>query len=91
MKLFTCHVCAEKERRIADLFKLIEHYKALATPNNNPFRLPAIQMEADAVLSGQQHIIDLRAPSAADQEIANQEAQADDEQSEASRLLSGSY
>lgn len=68
-----CAVCAEKERTIQFLKGLVQ------APNTGP---TLEQFEADAVLSGQQHIIDITPDKA---------EQLHEEISERDRVLSGTF
>jgi hypothetical protein len=83
--MFKCKVCAEKDLRIQDLKSQIASLQRLVTPVNDPNRVPAVHMEADGILSGQQHIIELPADMAP---LPDAEP---DELSERDRILSANY
>jgi hypothetical protein len=86
MQLFTCRVCREKDARISDLKEQIESLKQqVLSPNARS--APALTFEADGVLSGQQHVIDLSKDTPADENVAHYP----DEQSERDRLFAGTY
>jgi hypothetical protein len=55
--MFKCKVCAEKDQRIADLKAHITQLSQLVTPSNSSDEIPIRSLEADAILSGQQHVI----------------------------------
>jgi hypothetical protein len=82
--LFKCKVCSEKDKRITELNSQIEFLRKMlgetASTGTNP---SPVSLEADGILSGQQHIIQIDEP----QEEATEE-EIDDE---ATRLLSGNY
>lgn len=87
MPLFgRCKVCASKDAHLADLQAQIQDLRRFAIPKNNPHSIPLIQMEADAVLSGQDRVINLPA-----EEPVQGDRENDEIQSEASRILSGTY
>lgn len=88
--LFKCKLCSEKDRRIDDLKAHIASLEALTIPKNDPFKLPIIQYEADAILSGQQHQTDVSESSATDLIIMDT-PEAEEIRSERDRLLSGTY
>jgi len=81
--LFTCKVCAEKDERIEDLKNQIQFLRAMLAPRED-VSVSAQQLEADAVLSAQQHIVNI--PLTQEQLI-----QAEEERRERDRLLSGTY
>jgi hypothetical protein len=77
-----CKVCAVHELRIADLKAQMEMLKGLVLPTNTGNKPSAHQLEADGILSGQQHVI----------EVHEEEAKETfDELVERDRLLSGTY
>ena len=78
----TKRLLAEKDARIAELKEQIAVLRSLVIPSQAKRVIPEVQMEADAVLSGQEEISVLN-----QKEVEEQEAI----ESEASRLLSGSY
>lgn len=84
-----CRVCAEKDKqigdkdsRIADLKAQIEDLRSLVLPKNTPGVIPLVSLEADAIMSGKDEAIEI--PDA-------QRAELDEIQSEATRILSGTY
>jgi hypothetical protein len=82
--MFKCKVCAEKDQRIADLKAHITQLSSLVTPNNAPDEVPMRALEADAILSGQQHVIEID-----DQEVP--EDNTDLVITERDRILSANY
>lgn len=86
MRFFSCSICREKDERIADLKQQVANLMQLVSPQNanDPNRVPALNFEANAVLNGQQHII----------EIDAEDVPADDADSvlaERDRLLSANF
>lgn len=75
--MFRCRVCQEKDARIADLKTQIAYLSRLATPDNSG--IPLVHLEADAILSGSQEIIEV------------DQSKVDETISERDRLLSGTY
>ena len=82
---FKCSVCAEKDKRISDMRSEIEHLRKLLRPDVDQAALTMNSLEADGILSGQQHIIEI--PDQIKLKVKEQE----DELSEASRILAGTY
>jgi hypothetical protein len=86
MSLFSCRVCAEKDKRIADLKEQIVDLKALCSPDNSSLNDEAMtNLEADALMSAHQQIIEIpsfeeQAARAAEQEIRERD-----------RLLNNTY
>jgi hypothetical protein len=76
MGLFSCKVCEEKDKRIADLKEMVSRMSQLSIPDNNI--LPLVHLEADAVLGARQEVINMD-----DDDGANE--------SEAARMMSGTY
>lgn len=69
------------EARIKDLKIQIEDLRSLTIPRSSPTGIPIVQYEADAVLSGKQETTVI---------VENPDPQLDVD-SEAQRILSGSY
>lgn len=82
--MFKCKVCAEKDQRISDLKAQITHLQQLVTPTNSPDKIPALSLESDAILSGQQHVIRID-----EAEVPKDEADA--VIAERDRILSANY
>jgi hypothetical protein len=82
--MFKCKVCASKDERIADLKAQIALLTRLVVPSNDPEATPILNLEADAILTGHQHMI-----SATDEEMPKDETDA--VIAERDRLLSGAY
>jgi len=80
--MFSCKTCPQKDERIADLKDQISFLRSQVQPSGDQMTLG--QLEADAILSGQQHIIEIRDDGSLVQS-------ADDENSERDRILSGNY
>lgn len=77
-----CKVCKEKDLRIAELQAQVELLRSLVAPPASASRIPILQVESDAILSGRDEAID---PTPDQQrELARIE-------SEANRILSGTY
>lgn len=70
------------EARIADLKSEIENLRKLVLPANRSGDIPDVHMEADAVVSGREEVLNLQ---------SHEESEQDAITSEASRLLSGTY
>lgn len=81
--MFKCKVCAEKDRRIQDLKSQIETLKQLVVPANDPNQVPIVHLEADGILSAQQHTVQV--------EEDFPETQNTEELAERDRLLSANY
>ena len=77
-----CQICAEKDRRIQDLKCQIEMLASMVLPKTDPLKIPLLQVEADAVLEGNEEALARR-----QQEIDVQDAV----ESERAALLSGTY
>lgn len=83
--MFKCKVCAEKDQRISDLKEQIAHLRQqIALPSNDPETVPALALEADAIMSGHQHVIEIK-----DTELPEDDSDA--EQLERDRILSANY
>lgn len=83
MSWFTCKCCSEKDAHIKSLMAEVEFLRHLSRkPETSNASLPMITMEADGLLSGQDHIIELDP-----QKIQ----QLDETISERDRILSGTY
>lgn len=82
---FKCAVCAEKDKRVSDLHSEIAHLRKLLRPDVDQSALTLNSLEADGILSGQQHIIEI--PDEVKIKLKEQEEEA----SEASRILAGTY
>lgn len=82
--MFSCRTCREKDARIADLKEQIAMLRRLALPDNNPHNPTAHALEADAILSGQQHVIEIDESELPDTEM-------DAITHERDRILSGTY
>jgi hypothetical protein len=80
--IFRCRVCSEKSARISDLQAQISYLKSLLSPNTD---VSASQLEADAVLSGRQDVIELH------REEPPAPAEEFDIESERDRLVAGTY
>lgn len=81
--MFRCKACPIHEQRIADLKEQIATLKQLVIPASSDVT-PIRSLEADAILSGQQHII----------EIGESELPKDDTDAEIlerDRLFAGTY
>ena len=74
--MFKCKVCAEKDKRIADL----QHMISLLQPHNGQ-SIPLVQLEADQILNGNDQVI----------ELAKSPEKIDEAESELNRILSGTY
>lgn len=79
--IFKCRVCSEKDARIADLKAEIATLRELVLPRD-PFKISPIALEADAVLTPSND-----SPIISDEEIQ----EAEEIQSEATRLFAGNY
>lgn len=97
MGLFSCSVCAEKDKRIEDLKNQITRMEALVFPQNSQDDIPVLEFEADAILSGSPETVAtpavkdpavLRIQQEAAQKLRQKE---EDIASEAARILSGTY
>jgi hypothetical protein len=85
--LFKCKVCAEKDRRIADLQEQIKFLRSYQTPSH-PTQVEARDLEADSLLSGKNDVIEITGHNiAAETESEN----VDDVISERDRILTGTY
>lgn len=85
--MFTCKCCIAKNEYIQDLKSQVAFLQSLLTPMNN--RTPSNSIEADAVLSGSQTIIELD-PITADAQTKQQQEEAEI-LAERDRILSGNY
>lgn len=85
--IFRCKVCAEKDNRIRDLKDQVAHLRGLVFPNNSPESTPDLILEADGVLSGQQHVFTIPETVADAAELRRVE----EEESERDRVLAGNY
>ena len=83
--MFSCKVCAEKEKRVSDLLSEIDFLRNLVRPSapTDYTKLPTVSLEADAIISVADHQIENLSP----EERLRQEEIA----SEASRVLNGTY
>lgn len=86
--MFRCKVCAEKDARIEDLKREILFLRTQIYTPNDPHLTPTGQLEADGILSGQQHVLNV--PMDADLR-ADELKYAEEIRSERDRLLSGTY
>ncbi len=77
-----CTVCAEKDLRIADLKAQIDMLHKMVSPPVDPIKIPILQIEADAVLEGNEEALARRQAEIAEQESV---------ESERAKLLSGTY
>ncbi len=84
--MFNCKVCVEKTNRIADLHKQIEFLKSFQGPPTPGAY--ARDLEADAILSGQNDIIEISGHNIADETTLSE---AEDLSSERDRILTGTY
>ncbi len=73
---------AQYEARIADLKAEIGALRTLVLPSSRPYHIPVGQLEADAVLSGTQDILQL---------TPEQSQEQDEILAERDRILSGQY
>ncbi len=82
--MFKCKRCSEKDLRITDLKEQISYLKNMLTPETNG--VPTSLMEADAIMSGRQDVIELfaNAPTPSPDSEAGI-------QSERDRLIAGTY
>lgn len=80
--MFRCKACSEKDNRIQDLKSEIEYLRSLVIPTNTP---TISELEADAVLSGRHHVINV------DSEEVQEEPSKQEVASEAIRILTGNY
>lgn len=80
--MFKCKVCAERAARIEDLKKEIDYLRNFAFPPQH--ELSARSLEADAVLSGKQDIINMDLDEPAPAQKAEEDRERD-------RIFSGSY
>lgn len=81
--MFACKVCREKDARIADLHAEIKMLRSLVSPPTSSSRIPLVQIEADAIMSGRQEQIEVS--------NADQMKHWENVESEAHRILSGTY
>jgi hypothetical protein len=86
--LFKCRVCSEKDTRILDLKEQIAYLKSQLNSPNDPEHPPQISLEADGVLSGQQHIIDISGPAIVEEALARQVIE---DEYERQKLFAGTY
>lgn len=84
---FSCKVCAEKDKRIEELHAQVKFLKSMLSSPSNPGDVTAYALEADGILSAQQHILDVEIPDS--EQFVSREA--DNELSERDKLLSGNY
>jgi hypothetical protein len=77
-----CRVCAEKDKRISDLHDLCARLFAVVSPPQASHRVPVVQIEADALLSGRDEQVDVS---------PDQRAEWDAIRAEANSILSGTY
>lgn len=82
--IFKCKVCAEKDQRILDLKNEVDFLRGQIRVDNNPENIPLVHMEADGVMSGQQHVITIP-------DVDTRSQTADEERAERDRLLSATY
>ena len=82
--MFKCKACEAKQSHIEDLRKQIADLRTLALPKQDASVIPLVQLEADAVLSGTTDVIQVNTTDP-------QEDDAEAIQSEASRILAGTY
>ncbi len=81
---WACKCCKEKDGRIDDLREQVSFLRDLARrPETSNKTIPSVTFEADAVLSGQQNIVELNEGESG---IA-----INDDDLERDRLLSGTY
>jgi hypothetical protein len=84
--MWKCKVCLEKDARIKDLQSQIADLKSLLfTPSSQ--HIPVVHLEADAIINNTGETMHLHERELTADEIKRLE----EEQSEAARLLSGSY
>lgn len=81
--LFKCRVCEEKDKRIADLNNQIRFLRDQLVIDNSAENTPLPLLEADGILSAQQHVLDVPAFA--------ENRQYEEERSERDRILSGTY
>lgn len=87
--LFHCKVCQEKDSRIQDLKEQIAYLRTLTASPSISDQVTASYLEADGIMSGQQHILEV--PSASERAEQGEERTAEDEQRERDRLLAANY
>lgn len=81
---WACKACQEKDARIADLKEQVAFLRELARrPETSNKSIPQVTFEADAVLSGQQAVIEIKEGETG---ISINEIE-----SERDRLLAGTY
>lgn len=78
----TKKLISQYEARISDLQAEVRYLRSLVSPPTSASRIPVLSLEADAVISGHDEAID---------PTADQQQEWDDIQSEANRILSGTY
>lgn len=83
--MFSCKVCAEKDKRILSLENEISFLRTLVHPVINNAELPDNTLEADGVISGHDHVIEIqsRADALAEEDVLALE--------ERNKILSGEY
>ena len=85
MSLWACKSCQCKDAMIVHLEKEVEYLREIVRPRSTRNdTIPLIDLERDAVMSGQEEIIEVR--QSADPRMSQDEIDA-----EASRILSGAY
>lgn len=77
-----CKVCQEKDLRIVELQAQVDLLRALVAPPASASRIPILQAESDAILSGRDEAI---TPT------AEQQRELERIESEANRIFSGTY
>lgn len=82
LRFFRCRVCEEKDLRIRDLQEQISLLREMVPPQTRADRIPVLLAEADGVLSGRDAPID---------PTADQLKELERIESEANRILSGTY
>lgn len=82
--MFSCKACPCKDAHIKSLQDEVANLRRLVIPSESAGNvLPVIHLEADAILSGSQEVMQI-----SDKELKKQ---AEDANSEVSAILSGSY
>lgn len=77
-----CKICTEKDLRIATLEAQVHLLTTLVAPPASASRIPILQVESDAILSGRDEAID---------PTPDQQRELERIESEANRIFSGTY
>lgn len=82
--MWKCKVCAEKDKRIADLNREMEFFKRMLRPSNNA---PIVDLEANKILDGAGEEQLSFKTELTEEEIQSRE----DTEREATAILTGNY